>query len=553
LLINLPSCAQPLNRKESFSRQDSLRGSVNPYRSWWNVTRYHIRVAPEYADRSIRGWNRIDFDVSEDGPGRTMQIDLQQPLVIDSVTLGGIPIRSLRREGNVYFIDLGGHSFVSARTALRRGHPVTTYQLTIHYHGQPQQAVNPPWDGGWIWTRDGRGRPWMSVACQGKGASVWYPCKDHQGDEPDQGAVLDVIVPEPLVAVANGRLSGKEREPNGRMRYTWTVQSPINNYNIVPYIGSYAHISDTCIGETGRPLSLDYWVLDYNLKKAGPHFDRDVKRMIRAFEHWMGPYPFYEDGYKLVESPHLGMEHQSAIAYGNGYQNGYLGTDLSRSGYGLDWDYIIVHESGHEWFGNNLTTEDIADMWVHEGFTMYTEVLFIEYHQGKAAADAYVRGIRTDIANDRPLIGPYGVNKEGSDDMYNKGANLIHTVRQVIDDDTLFRRILRGMNRELGLRPVTSLEIEQYISRKSGKDLSRVFDQYLRTTQVPCLEYRIGIDKIEYRWTQCVPGFDMPVRLESGEWLRPTPDWRALPASGAVLRDGWKVDRNFYVTVKRTL
>jgi aminopeptidase N len=329
------------------------------------------------------------------------------------------------------------------------------------------------------------------------------------------------------------------------MLYTWRVNSPINNYNIVPYIGKYSLWSDRYDGESG-PLTLDYWVLDYNVDRSKKQFGRDVKPMFKAFEYWFGPYPFYEDGFKLVESPHLGMEHQSAVAYGNHYLNGYLGRDLSGSGWGLKWDYIIIHESGHEWFANNITTNDIADMWVHEGFTMYSEALFVEYYYGKTAADEYVQGIRKNISNDKPLIGPYGVNEEGSGDMYNKGANLLHTIRQVIDDDTVFRQILRGLNRDFYHKTVDSKDVEGYFSKKSGKDLSRIFDQYLRTTKIPVLEYKKEGGQLSYRWSNTVEGFDMPVKLESGIWLKPTTAWTTTTL---VTGDPVPV-KNFYIQVK---
>ena len=551
LIIPRNSCGQPLQKKQVFTRQDSLRGSILPARDWWNVVHYNIQVVPDFNSRSLKGWNQIGFDVTSDGANKIMQIDLQEPMVIDSIVFNKKKISRFKKQGNTWMIDFGHYEFVSAKTALARNHPVTLYSIYIYYHGKPRQAINPPWDGGWIWGKDDWGRPWMTVACQGLGASVWYPCKDHQSDEPDQGALIQVKVPDSLVAVANGKLYSKDDQLDGTMLYTWQVKNPINNYNIVPYIGKYVHFADSITGENGQNLSLDYWVLDYNLEKAKKQFDRDVKPMIRAFEHWFGPYPFYEDGFKLVESPHLGMEHQSATAYGNHYMDGYLGSDLSGSGWGMKWDYIIVHEAGHEWFGNNITSNDIADMWVHEGFTMYSEPLFIEYHWGKKAADEYVQGIRNNISNDIPLIGPYGVNQEGSGDMYNKGANLLHTIRQVIDNDSLFRSILRGLNKDFYHQTVDSKDVENYFSQKSGKDFSKVFDQYLRTTKIPVLEYKIIGDRFSIRWANVVPGFAMPVKLASGEWLHPTENWKAIPLPAGAKANGPLPDKNFYITFKK--
>src|SRR5690606_24397353 len=418
------------------------------------------------------------------------------------------------------------------------------------FSGTPVAAKNPPWDGGWIWSKDSLGRPWMSVACQGRGASVWYPCKDHQSDEPDNGANLTIIVPDTLVAVGNGRNTETRKFDGNRQAWTWTVKNPINNYNIIPSIGKYMTWKEDFKGEKGD-LSINYWVLDYNLARAKQQFARDVPRMLKCFEYWFGPYPFYEDGYKLVESPHLGMEHQSAVAYGNRYKNGYLGMDLSGTGWGQKFDFIIVHESGHEWFGNNITTADIADMWVHEGFTNYSEALFVECEYGKEAGNEYCQGVRRGIRNDIPIIGSYGVNSEGSGDMYPKGANLIHTIRQLIDDDEKFRQILRGLNKDFWHSTTTSKEVEGYISRKSGIDLHKVFDQYLRNTSIPELQYRVSGNKVSCRWAKCIDGFDMPVRLANGgQWIQPTTDWKTFTISNPESGE-FKIDKNFYIRVKQ--
>jgi aminopeptidase N len=553
LCFSKSTCGQPLNNKGKFTRQDTLRGSITPERAWWNVTSYNIYVIPDFRSRTIKGWNQVSFDIHTDGKNRKMQIDLQKPMEIDSIIFQNKKINSFKRNGNVYLLDFGNYQFTSAKSRLKTVKTATLYSIKIYFHGKPREAPNPPWDGGWIFTKDAKGRPWMTVACQGLGASVWYPCKDHQNDEPDFGAMIQVRVPDTLVAVANGKLYSKDEQKDGTTLYTWQVKSPINNYNIVPYIGKYVHFADQYIGETEKTLSLDYWVLDYNLERAKKQFGRDVKPMLKAFEYWFGPYPFYEDGYKLVESSHLGMEHQSATAYGNHYMNGYLGMDLSGSGWGNNWDYIIIHESGHEWFGNNISTNDIADMWVHEGFTMYAEALFVEYYYGKKAADEYVQGIRQNIENDRPVVGQFGVNKEPSGDMYNKGANLLHTIRQIINDDSLFRKIMRGLNKDFYHQTVDSKDVETYFSKKSGKDLSKIFAQYLRTTKIPILEYKIAGNNLSYHWINCVPGFEMPVQLAgSGEWLRPGTQWKITAMTPNMIKNGLQVDKNFYVTSRKT-
>lgn len=542
VLFFFTSRAQLLEPKKTFTHQDTLRGTVGPERAWWDVLHYDVDVTPDYTSKTITGKTTIAYKVLPGQKSDYMQIDLQQPLTIDTIYYDNklyinYKPRPYYNEGNVWHIPLP------------KAMANSTHTISIVYHGRPRQAVRPPWDGGWIFTRDAQGRQWMSVACQGLGASVWYPCKDHQSDEPDNGATLTITVPDSLIAVGNGRLKSKSESQDSKMTsYTWEVKAPINNYEIIPYIGHYVNWSDTLQGEKGK-LDLNYWVLDYDSEKAKKQFDQ-VKLMLRAFEYWFGPYPFYEDGYKLVEAPHLGMEHQSAVAYGNKFMNGYLGHDLSGSGWGMKWDFIIVHESGHEWFGNNITTKDIADMWIHEGFTNYSETLFTEYYYGKQAADEYVQGIRKNIANDRPIIGSYGVNKEGSEDMYYKGANLIHTIRQVINDDQKFREILRGLNKDFYHQTVTSKQVEDYFSQKSGTDLSRIFDQYLRTTQIPTLELKADGDKLKFKWSNCIQGFNMPVKLSNGQWIHPTTAEQKIKLVGSNF-SSIDVDKNFYINVKK--
>lgn len=521
------------------TRKDTLAGSITPQRAWWDVQRYDVEVTPDFATKTIRGRTTITYTVLPNRQSDYLQIDLQKPLEIDSLYYNGKMY--INDPGRPYYNE-GSHWFIP----LPKTPAGSTQSITVVYHGQPKEATNAPWDGGWVWTKDKKGRPWMSAAVEGDGASVWFPSKDTWSDEPDKGASLTITVPEEQVAVANGRLKNKI-VAGGKNIYQWEVNAPINAYNIIPYIGHYTSWSDTLKGEKGT-LDLTYWVLDYEREKAQKQFEQ-VKPTLRAFEHWFGPYPFYKDGYSLVEAPHLGMEHQSAVAYGNKFINGYLGSDLSGTGWGKKWDYIIVHESGHEWFGNNITTKDIADMWVHEGFTDYSETLFTQYYYGKAAGNEYVQGLRKNIDNDRPIIGPYGVNQEGSGDMYYKGANIIHTIRQIINDDEKFRNILRGLNKTFYHQTVTTQQVEAYISQQAGINFSKVFDQYLRTTQIPVLELDVDKNVVEYRWTNSIDGFNMPVKLTNGQWLKPTTKWQKATLSNASKNLG--VDANFYVQVQK--
>ncbi len=571
------SRAQLSQPKEKFTHADTLRGSLNPNRTWWDVLIYDIEVKPDYNTKTIVGRSTMKFKTIR-GKNETsdskkilkslkMQIDLQSPLIIDSIiqtkyriigehsslrldssSKTNIKLNFNKADTNVYEVSFPDFEFL--------GNGNIQDSITIYYHGKPREAIRPPWDGGWIWKKDEQGRPWMSIACQGLGASVWYPCKDHQSDEPDNGASLTIIVPDTLVAVGNGRLKNKINNNDGTTTYTWEVKNPINNYNIIPYIGKYVNWSDTLQGEKGT-LDLNYWVLDYNLDKAKKEFEQ-VKPMLHCFEHWFGPYPFYEDGYKLVESPHLGMEHQSAVAYGNGYQNGYKGVDLSGSGWGSKWDFIIVHESAHEWFANNITTKDLADMWVHESFANFSETLYTEWLFGKEAGNEYNYGIRKRIENDRPIIGPYGVNKEGSGDMYYKGGNMLQTIRHAINDDEKFRNILRGLNQTFYHQTVATKQIENYISNQSGIDFSKVFDQYLRTTQIPQLEYYYTADQknINYRWDSCVKDFNLPLVINKENktlTLRPTQQWKSLKLDddNKMLFDTSYIDKNYYICIQQ--
>lgn len=539
LLLPLLATAQ------TFTHADSLRGSVTPERAWWDVRHYDLHVAFDHENLSLRGWNTITYEVLSQA-GKAMQIDLMAPLVLDSAVQDGQRL-TWKKDGNAYFIQI-----------LEKQPVGGFHKIKLHYHGKPTAARRAPWDGGVVWGRDAQERPWISVACQGVGPSIWYPNKDHQYDEPDSAA-LHITAPAGMAAVANGRLRQQKDNGNGTKTWTWAVVNPINNYNLIPYIGYYAHFEDSYEGEAGK-LDLDFWVMDYNLDKAKKRFLTDTPKMLRCFEHWFGPYPFYEDGYKLVESPHLGMEHQSAVAYGNGYQNGYLGRDLSSTGVGLAWDFILVHESGHEWFGNNISTKDIADMWVHEGFTNYSETLYTGYYQGEEAATTYNVGCRGLIGNRETIIGHYDVNHEGSGDMYYKGGSLLHTLRAVMDNDEKFRQMLRGLNKTFWHQTVTTKQVEDYVSKFAGRDFSKVFDQYLRNTGIPELEItpllkrgkKPSAPQFSYRWTNCVPGFDLPVRIKNGTdwvWLHPTTNPQTAKLAATSLSD-LEVDSRFYVKLK---
>ena len=488
LLVNSPVLAQ-----KQADRADTLRGSITPERAWWDLKHYDLTINIDPITKSIKGSNKITYEVVS--KANILQIDLQEPLKITAITQGGEPL-TFRREGAVHWVNLTKKQEVGK-----------IEHVLISYEGVPKEAIRPPWDGGITWQKDSKGLPFVASSNQGIGSSIWWPLKDHPADEVDS-LDMHVTVPKGLMDISNGRLVkievGKDNDT-----FHWKVVNPINDYGVNINVGDYVHFGEKYEGEKGT-LDMDYFVLRENLEKAKVHF-QDARRMMQAFEHWFGPYPFYEDGFKLVDAPYLGMEHQSSVTYGNGYQNGYRGRDLSGTSWGMKFDFIIIHEAGHEWFANNITYKDVADMWIHESFTNYSESLYLDYHFGKEAGQAYVRGTRMNIANDIPIIGTYGLNKRGSGDMYYKGGNLLNMIRQLLQDDEKWRLILRGLNKEFYHQTVTTEQVESYISTQVGWNLGKVFDQYLRDTRIPIFEYYQQGGEIQYRWSNAVKDFDMPV------------------------------------------
>ncbi|WP_419488226.1 M1 family metallopeptidase [Chryseobacterium bernardetii] len=529
LLVSGLAFGQFFEKDKVYTKQDTLKGSNTPFRDFWDVKKYNFSVEPNFEQKSIKGTNRISLEIIKDVTNPVFQIDLQQPMKAGKIT-ASFPIASSKQDGDFIFI-----------TTKKRFKKGEKYTIDVDYSGNPHIAKNAPWDGGWVFTKDKSGNPWMSPAVQGIGSSIWLPTKDIWSDEPDNGIIMKIITPNDLVGVGNGRLIDQKNNGN-KTTYTWEVKNPINDYSIIPNIGKYVNFKDTFNGEKGK-LDLDYWVLDYNLEKAKKQFEQ-VKPMLSAFEYWFGPYPFYEDSYKLVDSPYLGMEHQSNVAYGNDYQNGYRGKDLSGTGIGLKWDYIIIHESGHEWFANNITAKDQADMWIHESFTMYSEVLFTENYLDKKSADLYMIGLRGKINNDVPIIGKYGVRNEGSGDMYPKGANMIHTIRQVINNDEKFRHILRGLGKDFYHQTVTTKQIEDYISAKSGIDFSTVFDQYLRTINIPTLEYTQNGDTLKFRYTNVVKSLKLPIIINGDQTINPTEEWQTVKLKKSTPVE---LNKNYYI------
>jgi len=520
--------AQTLSKKTLVSNE-TIPGNTMPAYKWWNLLRYTIDIVPDYNTRFISGTNSIEFSVLQ--TGKIMQIELKEPMAITAISWRNSPV-AFKKEDNAYIITFPQN--------ITKGETET---ITVSFKGHPQVALNPPFDNGWIWATDKKGRPWMSIACEGSGASIWLPCKQVLYDEPDNGTLFSITVPDTLKAIANGRLREKKDNHNGTETYTWKVLNPINDYNIIPYIGKYVTWHETFAGIKGQ-LDCDYWVLDYSVGKARRHLTQ-TDTMLRCFENWMGAYPFYEDGYKLVEAPMPGMEHQSAIAYGNGFENGYSGKNLSGTVWGLKWDFVLVHESGHEWFGNSITANDDVETWIHEGFTKYLETLYTEYLFGREAATEYTFGNWKRIKNDEAIIG------SNTSDRYYKGSAMLHMIRQIIGDST-FKGWFRKINYVFFHHTVNTGQILSVLNNYTKKDFTKMFEQYLHTTKVPVFEYYFQGGILNYRWSGCVKGFAMPLKVSLGDnkydFIYPTTNWQKLVVNNT--NKTLLIDRNFYVGKK---
>ena len=519
------------------TREETLRGSVTPEREWWDLLHYHLKVEFLPQTRRLKGSNTITFKTLK--PGNKMQIDLQPPLSITKITHGDSQLK-FEREGNVYWVMFEKEIPAGSEE-----------KIEVFYEGVPVVSRNPPWVGGITWGRDDLGEHFIVTTCQGIGASIWWPNKDHGSDEPDRGMQTSVTVPEQLVAVSNGRLKKTDHNAADKKKtFHWEVLNPINNYGVNVNIGNYVNFSEKYKGK-GGVLDIDYWVLAHQKEAAIKHF-KELPRTLEAFEHWFGKYPFYEDSFKLVAVPYPGMEHQSSVTYGNWFRNGYLQRDMCGCGVGFKFDFIIVHESAHEWFGNNISMKDAADMWIHEGFANYSENLFVEYHFGKKDAEDYVIGTRRGIRNDIPIIGVYGANKQGSGDMYPKGGNMLHTIRHIINDDAKWLSILRGLNADFWHQTVTTEQIESYISKKAGIDLGKVFDQYLRSTNIPLLKFKASGKTLSFNYERVVKGFAMPLRVSvNGKEtvITPREDRQTLEFADEIKQ--FEVNPNFYIEVEK--
>ncbi|MFP5439840.1 MAG: M1 family metallopeptidase [Bacteroidia bacterium] len=519
---------------QTITRRDSLQGGLRPERTNYDVQRYDLNITIDPDKKTIKGYNDITFKAT--APANRIQVDLFANMNIDGITLDKFKT-TYKRDNDAVFISFD--------KPLQKD---KEYTLRFSYSGTPVIAKNAPWDGGFVFSKDDNGKPWVAVAVQGTGASLWYPVKDHQSDEPDRGASIKVAVPNGLTNVSNGKLIGSTDLKNGYTRWDWEVKNPINNYDITVNIADYEHFHDEYKG-----MPLDYYVLKSNIDKAKKQFE-EVKPMLQCFEEKFGQYPFYEDGYKLVETPYLGMEHQSAVAYGNKYRKGYLGTDISGTGVGMSWDYIIVHESGHEWFGNSITSKDIADMWIHEGFTTYSETVYVECREGYDRAMKYINGQRYSVENRKPAIGIFGVNREGSIDMYYKGALMLNTMRHIINDDTKWWKLIYDYSTNFKKQIIETATVVDFFNKESGRNLTPVFNQYLRYAKIPVLQLKLDGKNLQYRWVTDEPDFTMPIEVAvNGKNIRleATNNWQSTATEATSLTDVQPADKKFYIKVEK--
>ncbi|HLI77541.1 MAG TPA: M1 family metallopeptidase [Acidobacteriaceae bacterium] len=527
---------QKLDTLKSPSKDDLLRGAYGPFRANNDLLSYALKLRVDPEAHFIKGTNTVRFRMLQDGD--RIQLDLTPELTIDSITLNSKPLNYTREERAIY-IDFPEPL-----------HKDQTYAVAIAYSGHP---VKQGRFGCFTFNHDAAGKPWITTACEEEGASTWWPNKDQWRDEPQEGMTLAIQVPNGLTDVSNGRFEGSQDLGDGYTEWRWHVHYPINNYDVALNIGNYGHFTAPKHGET----TLDYYALPEDLDKAKLQFGQ-VPEMLDAYEHYFGEYPFDEDGYKLIEVPYAGMEHQSAVAYGNHFTNGYYGRDWTGVGISLKFDFIIIHESGHEWFGNAITAQDRADMWIHEGWTTYLETLYVEYRWGRADALRYTDGLKPKVQNQRPIIPPYNTNAEPPQDQYFKGALMINTLRSVINDDPKWFADIHDFYQAFKYQTITTDQVIAWWNARTGLNLTPFFNQYLRHADIPRLELRFPPDRksVHYRWNADEPAFAMPVNVgDPQHWTRISPvtsEWRTMPLSGSI--EDFKVDTDhFFVGTKEII
>lgn len=518
--FNIANSQSLTEQKVKYTRADTLRGMLRPERTCYDVTFYELNVKVDTTTLSITGSNRIVFNTLQDF--KTMQIDLFDTMSIKEITTPDGKRLKYRRDSNAVFVEMP--------ETIKKGDRA---EIIVQYYGKPIIAKYPPWEGGFTWTHDSTGSFWAGVSCEGMGASSWWPCKDYLGDEPDSMRII-CTVPNGLQDISNGLEERVVSNADNTTTFYWMVHYPINNYDVTLNIANYAHFSDEYTAMDGSKLALNYYVLPYDLERARIQFQQ-VKPMLRCYEKYLGKYPFWNDGYKLVQTSYLGMEHQEAISYGNRYLNGYLGRDYSRIG--LHFDYIIIHESAHEWWGNSVSCSDLADMWIHEAFATYTESLYVDCMYGPDTALLYINAKKRYVGNKEPIVGTYGVNQQGSGDMYEKGSLFLNTLRHVVNNDKVWWSTFKGAcDTAFKYKTTNYNEIVAYFDKKTGLKLDDLFEQYLKYPKIPVLQYRLKKKRksfeMTYRWITDVKNFNMPFVIttnDGSQRLNATNDWQTTP------------------------
>ena len=537
MLCSLSLVAQVHKDEGHATLRDSLHGYLSKNRTAFDVLFYDLALHIDTTDRSVDGSCLIRFKALHTVD--SIQIDLFGHMVVDRIQLGGRKLGYHR----IYDAILIDASWMQAGR---------TYTINVHYHGKPLMAKAPPWDGGFVWSRDHKNRLWMGVACEGLGASSWWPCKDHPSDEPDS-VRMSFEVPKGLMAVSNGQLTAIDTNGSAVDKYWWKVTYPINNYNLSVTLGHFVKFQDVYSSLYTR-FPLNYYVLDYNLEKAKDHF-RQVSGMLKAFEYYLGPYPFANDGYALIETPYVGMEHQSGIAYGNQYQRGYLGGMIPSD---MDFDYIILHESAHEYWGNSVSTIDHGALWLHESFATYMESLYVEYVLGKAQASRYRLAQRPMIQNTEPMLGPGDVHFTDfkTTDIYFKGSWFLHTMRSSLHDDKVWFKFLKDFYQQHAYGPVTTADFIRDINRITAFDYRHIIKQYLTYPTLPVLEFELLKSekkfKIKYRWQADVKLFDLRLALGPDDMLKPvTSKWKTACLSRDAFEALQKIDTDYLILVNQ--
>jgi aminopeptidase N len=511
------------------TRADILRGQYDGHRANNDLLYYHLDIRVDPEQKLLSGKNTVRFRMLEDDT--RIRLDLYANLTVERIMLGTNELK-YERELNAVFIDFP--------QALRKGRE---YAIEFHYSGTPQETGR---FGGLAFRKDPQGRHWINTANQGNGSSIWWPSKDQWKDEPE-GMRISVAVPNDLVNVSNGRFIGKTDLGDGYTRWDYQVHYPINSYNVSLNIGHYVQFSGTPVG-TNKNLTIDYFVLPESLEKATAQFAQ-TPPMIRIYEEMFGEYPFVKDGFKLIEVPYTGMEHQSAVTYGNGFQNGYGGRDWTGVGVSPKFDFIIIHESAHEWFGNAVSAADISDMWIQEGWTTYLEGLYVEKMFGYEDALKYVNGYKSKVGNRQPIITQRGIHRSPTQDMYFKGALFLHTLRSVVNDDEVWWRVIRDYYQAFKYRNSMTEDMVRFFNNALGQDLSPLFNQYLRRADLPVLELAFDEEAgtLAYRWRADERDFNMPVKVgDPAKWqvIRPTTDWQIMETE--IPKDAFQVATDLY-------